>query len=167
MNKYKADNQDFAYTVLPLYIFYVDDDGAYAVADKQVYIYIGVKGDADLDGVSDAGDAAKVLIYAANDGAGLEDVYLYSNSNAAAEAFAWFLADIDGESKDQGVTSNKEGAAKSMLDAGDAAYILIHGALEGSGQDADWGNNVLPEPWPLYTKEITTWINDHNTDQTA
>ena len=54
-----------------------------------------------------------------------------------------------------------------MLDAGDAAYILIHAALDGSGQDADWGNNVLPEPWPLYTKEITTWINDHNTNQTA
>ena len=167
VNKYKADNQSFAYAFIPLYIFYVDDDGSYTVADKQVYVYIGVKGDANLDGISDAGDAANVLVYAAADGAGLENVYLYSDSNVAAEAFAWFLADVDGESKDKGATSNREGDAKSMLDAGDAAYILIQAALDGSGQSADWGNDVLPEPWPLYTKEITTWINDNQNNQTA
>ena len=136
--KLKADGQEFAYTLTPLYIFYEGE-----VAETQVYIYIGVKGDVNFDGVADSEDATKVLIYSAEYGSGNKGVYIASATNKAMEAFAWFLGDVTSESKDCGATSNAEGEESADLDAEDATKILIYSAEEGSGNKPDWIDNVL------------------------
>lgn len=82
----------------------------------------GTKGDANLDGVADATDAAAILIYAAADGAG-QAAYLVSETDTESEALALLLANVD---------------ASAKTDANDAAFILTYAALIGSGEDADW-----------------------------
>jgi len=147
---------------------------AYVAADLQVYYdgqalegvtakaYIGVKGDADLNGVVNAEDAAKVLIYAAAKGAGKE-AYLVDavETDDTLEAFAYFLADTDGESTDNGATSGIAGATNaSAVDSIDAANILVYAARLGSKGQADWINEVdevtgvLSSPFPTYSESI-------------
>ncbi|MDE6087820.1 MAG: hypothetical protein K2G25_05480 [Oscillospiraceae bacterium] len=161
--KLEDAGQEVAYTLTPLYIFY---DGY--VAGNQVYVYIGVKGDADLNGVANAADGAKVLVYAADTGAGLDPSLTVTEGtpNAAKEAFAFFLADIDAESRDNGKTSNIEGSESegSSLDAADGAKILVYAATFGvKGDYADWATDVInPENrdtiiLPKFTKEIHAW----------
>ena len=89
---------------------------------EQVKTYIGVKGDANLDGVADAKDAAKILEYAAAVGAG-QDTLLYSDSDETSEDLAFFLAEV-----------NSSGVA----DAKDAAAILEYAAASGSGESKTW-----------------------------
>ena len=62
-------------------------------------IFIGVKGDANLDSVTDAKDAASILVYAAATGAGTAEP-LYSETDAQLESFAYFLADVNGRNPD-------------------------------------------------------------------
>ncbi|MDE6777123.1 MAG: cellulose-binding protein CttA-related protein, partial [Oscillospiraceae bacterium] len=155
--KLKDDGQEFAYTLMPLYIFY---DGE--VAETQVYVYIGVKGDVNFDGVADAEDATNILIYSAEYGSGNKNVYIMSATNQALEAFAWFLGDVTGESKDCGKTSSVEGQESSDLDAEDATDILIYSAEEGGGKKVDWVVDILgvgkdSTELPKYTKAIHDW----------
>ncbi|MDE7120596.1 MAG: hypothetical protein K2O42_00330, partial [Oscillospiraceae bacterium] len=161
--KLEADGQEVAYTLTPLYIFYKG-----VAAHNQVYVYIGVKGDADLNGVADAYDSAKVLSYAADFGAGLDPSLTVASGtpNPAKEAFAFFLADVDGESRDNGKTSNVEGSESdgSVLDSYDASKILVYAATFGvKGDDTDWVTDALnPENrdtiiLPKFTKEIHAW----------
>ena len=89
-------------------------------------IFIGVKGDANLDGVTDAKDAASILVYAAATGAGTAEP-LYSETDAQLESFAYFLADVNGEEE-----------KNSPLDATDAAAILTYAAAAGTGEKPDW-----------------------------
>ena len=89
----------------------------------------GLLGDATLDGVVNAEDAASVLIYAAARGAG-EDMALYSAEDGIAEANAKSLADTNGD---------------GLINAEDAANILIYSAMAGADGDADW-NAVLGKP---------------------
>ncbi|MDE5884373.1 MAG: dockerin type I repeat-containing protein [Oscillospiraceae bacterium] len=103
-----------------------NSDGAPASLDY----YIGQKGDANADGVINAADASLILTYAADSGAG-NDAHLTEDTDEIPEDFAYFLADIDGESRDSG----KDG---SSLDAKDAALILQYTALSGSGQSVNW-----------------------------
>ena len=102
-------------------VIYTDEFGVQTITD-QVKAYIGVKGDANLDGTADAKDAAAVLIYAAAIGAG-QDAPLYSDSDAASENLAFFLAEV-----------NSSGDA----DAKDAAAILEYSAAIGSGEPKTW-----------------------------
>ncbi len=82
---------------------------------------IGVKGDANLDGTVDANDAAVILVYAAEVGAG-NDAVLHSD-DAQTEALAKFLADVNGDGK---------------YDATDAANILVYAAAIGAGNPVTW-----------------------------
>ncbi len=91
--------------------------------------YIGVKGDANTDGVVNAADAASILVYAAECGASGEAV-LCSDTDETLERFAYFLADIDGESMD--------GGTDSPLNAADAAAVLVYAAAQGSGSNITW-----------------------------
>ncbi len=68
------------------------------------------------------------------------------------ELFAYFLADVTGESEDHGATDSL-GNDSSPLDATDAAYILKYAAIVGAGNDADWAK-ILAKPLPYYTAEI-------------
>ena len=155
VTKLQAAGQEFAYTLTPLYIFYEGE-----VAETQVYIYIGVKGDANLDGKTNSVDAADVLTYAADFGSG-KDPYIKSPDSPVLEAFAWFLADVTDESRDCGQTSNLEGKTSSVLNSEDAAYIVVYASVYGIiGDYADWAKDVL-EPndaeLPKFTKAIYDW----------
>ena len=88
--------------------------------------WIAHKGDVNLDGVVNAKDAALILVYAADAGAG-NDAFLTESHDDTEEQFAYFLADIDGEGKEN-----------SPLNAMDAAKILIYAAMQGSGNQPDW-----------------------------
>ncbi len=114
-----------AYVAMPVYVYYtpLNSDEAILVEDANVTIYVGVKGDANLNGEANAIDAAIVLGYAADRGAG-EDVALYP-ADAALEGLAYFLADVDGESR-------VCGADGSDLNALDAAGILGFAAYVGA-----------------------------------
>ena len=99
-----------------------DDNGNPAVLEY----WIAHKGDVNLDGVVNAKDAALILVYAADAGAG-NDAFLTESHDDTEEQFAYFLADIDGEGKEN-----------SPLNAMDAARILIYAAMQGSGNQPDW-----------------------------
>ena len=122
-------------------------------------IFLGVKGDTDLNGAVNAADAANVLLYAAAKGAG-EDAVICSDTDDALEQYAFFLADVD--------TESREGATDAAtLNATDAASILIFAALTGAmGVDengesfARWidetdpENGVLSAPYPETSEAI-------------
>ncbi len=113
------------YAALPVYAFYVDPDDADAepmLIDVDIKIYVGVKGDATLDGIADAKDAANILIYAAAVGAGNMDAVLYTAEYADVENFAFFLADVTSE------LTEKE---PLELNASDAAKVLEYAAWYG------------------------------------
>ncbi len=114
-----------AYVAIALYVYYTPvGHEPELVEDADVAIFVGVKGDANLDSEVNAIDAAKVLIYAAARGAG-EDVALYSEDDVTLETLAYFLADVDGESRNCG----EDG---SDLNAIDAACILVFAADKGA-----------------------------------
>ncbi len=112
------------------------------------HAYIAVKGDVTLDGVPNALDAATILVYAAQRGAGNE-AWLYDGNDQNLEYLAYFLGDVTGESENYG----EDG---SSLNALDAANILVYAAQRGAGLDPLW-ENVLTEPIPKYTKEIAEY----------
>lgn len=89
----------------------------------------GLLGNATLDRVVNAEDAANVLIYAAARGAG-EDTALYSNDDYFGEANAKSLADTNGD---------------GVINAEDAANILIYSAIAGAQGSADW-SEVIGKP---------------------
>lgn len=95
---------------------------------------IGKRGDADGNGIVDAADAAKILVYAAAKGSGEARM---TNGTDTEEAFALFLADVSENAPD----------AKTGMhdpDASDAAMILQYAAIDGSGAVPDWGQ-ILAE----------------------
>jgi len=91
-----------------------------------VDVFVGVKGDANLDGYTDAKDAAQILVYAAASGAG-KKAYLYSETDEELERFVYYLADVNGTD-----------AEKSPLNATDAAAVLVYAAAAGSGTPKPW-----------------------------
>ena len=89
---------------------------------------IGCRGDVDMDGSVTASDAARILIFAAQQGAGGEAHI----ADAENEAFAQFLGDVNGD----GITPD--------LNASDAAFVLIYAAVNGSGNTPDWQKILHP-----------------------
>ncbi|MCR4644776.1 MAG: hypothetical protein K5695_05125 [Oscillospiraceae bacterium] len=134
-----------------LYVYYEGQ-----LVDAEATVYIGVKGDVNNDGVANASDAAKVLIYAAEVGATGKDGYIYSQDNENFEKLAYFLGDTNGESIDHGKTASYA-AEESPLNASDAAQILIYTAAVNASDDgkADWIPTVLKSaPYPTYSEAI-------------
>lgn len=82
------------------------------------------RGDVNFDGDVNAEDAAIILVYAAEAGAG-ETAVLYSADDADAESEAKQSADIDGN---------------GVIDAVDAANLLIYAAILGAEGTADWAD---------------------------
>ncbi len=105
-----------------LYLYY---DGTY-VPETELHVLIGVKGDANADGKTDAADATSVLIYAAQRGAGLSAA-LTDGRDAATEQFRLYMADIDYNSE-----------TGFLVDASDAASILLYAAKTGAGEEGTW-----------------------------
>lgn len=108
-------------------------------------VYIGVKGDTDLSGLVDVPDAVAVLTYTAKIAAGQEGVVFNEDENL--NKFAFFLADIDTESKEGKNDGNK------LMTAEDAVYMLTYTAKTAAGQEPTWPD-VVPS---LKSLEGSIW----------
>ena len=106
----------------------VAENADLTVTDEPM-VYIGVKGDADLNGTVAVADATAVLVYYANSGAGLNAAF---NADADRNVRAYFLADVNTESK-AGADSDT-----GKMEVADATAILAYYAQSGAGMDADW-----------------------------
>lgn len=92
-------------------------------------VYIGVKGDADLNGKVGLDDATAVLTYYAYVGASMTPSF---NEDAELEVLAYFLADVDTESK-AGANTDTE-----RIDLDDSSYILTYYAWNGASLNPTW-----------------------------
>ena len=108
-------------------------------------VYIGVKGDTDLSGLVDVPDAVAVLTYTAKIAAGQENVVFNEDENL--NKFAFFLADIDTESKEGKNDGNK------LMTTEDAVYMLTYTAKTAAGQEPTWPD-VVPS---LKSLEGSIW----------
>ena len=108
-------------------------------------VYIGVKGDTDLSGLVDVPDAVAVLTYTAKIAAGQEGVVFNEDENL--NKFAFFLADIDTESKAGKNDGNK------LMTTEDAVYMLTYTAKTAAGQEPTWPD-VVPS---LKSLEGSIW----------
>jgi len=108
-------------------------------------VYIGVKGDTDLSGLVDVPDAVAVLTYTAKIAAGQEGVVFNEDENL--NKFAFFLADIDTESKEGKNDGNK------LMTTEDAVYMLTYTAKTAAGQEPTWPD-VVPS---LKSLEGSIW----------
>lgn len=91
---------------------------------KNLKIVAAQGGDANLDGVTDAADAAAVLIYAAEKGAGGSPVLVEGQ-----ERLSCFYADV---------TAYTGSAEDDEINAKDASAILQYAAIDGTGGVPDW-----------------------------
>ena len=108
-------------------------------------VYIGVKGDTDLSGLVDVPDAVAVLTYTAKIAVGQEGVVFNEDENL--NKFAFFLADIDTESKEGKNDGNK------LMTTEDAVYMLTYTAKTAVGQEPTWPD-VVPS---LKSLEGSIW----------
>lgn len=108
-------------------------------------VYIGVKGDTNLSGLVDVPDAVAVLTYTAKIAAGQEGVVFNEDENL--NKFAFFLADIDTESKEGKNDGNK------LMVTEDAVYMLTYTAKTAAGQEPTWPD-VVPS---LKSLEGSIW----------
>jgi len=95
----------------------------------------GLRGDANNDKMVNANDAAVILVYAAERGAGGNPT-LSDSEYQSMERTTYFLADVNEGSRNCG---NGDGTS---LDAIDASAILTYSAIAGSGVTPDW-NEIL------------------------
>ena len=108
-------------------------------------VYIGVKGDTNLSGLVDVPDAVAILTYTAKIAAGQENIVFNEDENL--NKFAFFLADVDTESKEGKNDGNK------LMTTEDAVRILIYTAKTAAGQEVTWPD-VIPS---LKSLEGSIW----------
>ena len=103
-------------------------------------LYIGKKGDANLDGKVDSTDIYELMRYIAYVGAGFSDTKLLETSPDAADenlsVLAYFLAEADTES-----TEGKNTAEK-RLDPQDMFYVMYYVANRGAGVPVTWSDII-------------------------
>ncbi len=100
------------------------------IADEECpTVYIGVKGDTNLNGVVDIPDATMVLTYYAYVGASMEPSL---NADAELEVLAYFLADVNTEST-AGVNTDL-----AKMEITDATNILMYYAQYGASLNPSW-----------------------------
>ncbi|MBQ8823863.1 MAG: cellulose-binding protein CttA-related protein, partial [Ruminococcus sp.] len=101
-------------------------------------VYIGVKGDANLTGDVTVADASTVLSYYAKNAAGLDFAdYAFQPQDEMLNAFAYFLADVDTESKEG------KDVGKNMISVADASNILSYYAKTSAGLGPKWPD-IIP-----------------------
>ena len=108
-------------------------------------VYIGVKGDTDLSGLVDVPDAVAILTYTAKIAAGQENIVFNEDENL--NKFAFFLADVDTESKEGKNDGNK------LMTTEDAVRILTYTAKTAADQEVTWPD-VIPS---LKSLEGSIW----------
>ena len=158
--------EKIAYTDIALKVSFTDGDNAIVLDASNGFnakAYIGVKGDANLDGICNANDATEILKYAANVGAGLqkEKPLCYETGaewTASQRALAMFLGDVDGE-----VEVNTE-ETPQVLNANDATAVLRFAANAGTVPEmndktrAEIWTKIL-DPLPKYSTDIAAALN--------
>ncbi len=92
-------------------------------------VYIGVKGDTNLNGVVDIPDATMVLSYYSNTAASLPASL---NADAELEVLAYFLADVNTESTAGADTD------LAKMEISDATNILMYYAQSAASLDPSW-----------------------------
>jgi len=108
-------------------------------------VYIGVKGDADLNGIVDVQDAVAILTYYAKTAVAQENVAFNEDENL--NKLAYFLADVDTESK-AGMNNGSE-----LMTTQDAVNVLTFYAKKAANQDPTWPD-VIPS---LKSLEGSIW----------
>ena len=108
-------------------------------------VYIGVKGDADLNSTVDVQDAVTILTYYAKASAGQQNVAFNEDENL--NKFIFFLADVDTESK-AGMNSGSE-----LMSIQDGVNVLTFYAKKSANQDPTWPD-VIPS---LKSLEGSIW----------
>ena len=108
-------------------------------------VYIGVKGDTNLSGLVDVPDAVAILTYTAKIAASQENIVFNEDENL--NKFAFFLADVDTESKAGKNEDNK------LMTTEDAVRILTYTAKTAAGQEVTWPD-VIPS---LKSLEGSIW----------
>ena len=142
------DAEGKAYCVTEVNAYFTDPTKADAepvAAPVNPTVYIGVKGDADLNGLLDVPDDVAILTYYARVAAGQENVMFNEDENL--NKFAFFLADIDTESK-EGVNSGNK-----LITTQDGIYVLTYYAKSAAGQEPTWPD-VVPS---LKSLEDSIW----------
>ena len=108
-------------------------------------VYIGVKGDADLNGIVDVQDTVAILTYYAKTAAAQENVAFNEDENL--NKLAYFLADVDTESK-AGMNNGSE-----LMTTQDAVNVLTFYAKKAANQEPTWPD-VIPS---LKSLEGSIW----------
>lgn len=117
--------------------------------DAQSLVYIGVKGDTNLNGKIEIQDATLVLTYYAYVGAGLEPS-LNEDSVDYYETLAFFLADVNTESLDGKNSEN------GIMEISDASNILTYYAQHGASLVPQWEVII-----PSLTEKVGSLWYDH------
>jgi|GEM_PF-430570 len=142
------DAEGKAYCVTEVNAYFTDPtkaDAEAVAAPVNPTVYIGVKGDADLNGSVDVQDAVTILTYYAKASAGQENVAFNEDENL--NKFIFFLADVDTESK-AGMNSGSE-----LMSTQDAVNVLTFYAKKSANQDPAWPD-VIPS---LKSLEGSIW----------
>ena len=142
------DAEGKAYCVTEVNAYFTDPTKADAepvAAPVNPTVYIGVKGDADLNGSVDVQDAVAILTYYAKASAGQENVAFNEDENL--NKFIFFLADVDTESK-AGMNSGSE-----LMSIQDGVNVLTFYAKKSANQDPAWPD-VIPS---LKSLEGSIW----------
>ena len=142
------DAEGKAYCVTEVNAYFTDPTTADAepvAAPVNPTVYIGVKGDADLNGSVDVQDAVTILTYYAKASAGQENVAFNEDENL--NKFIFFLADVDTESK-AGMNSGSE-----LMSIQDGVNVLTFYAKKSANQDPVWPD-VIPS---LKSLEGSIW----------
>ena len=142
------DAEGKAYCVTEVNAYFTDPTTADAepvAAPVNPTVYVGVKGDADLNSSVDVQDAVTILTYYAKASAGQENVAFNEDENL--NKFIFFLADVDTESK-AGMNSGSE-----LMSIQDGVNVLTFYAKKSANQDPAWPD-VIPS---LKSLEGSIW----------
>ncbi|MDD6374213.1 MAG: hypothetical protein PUG07_00225 [Ruminococcus sp.] len=142
------DAEGKPYCVTEVNAYFTDPtkaDAEAVAAPVNPTVYIGVKGDADLNGIVDVQDAVTILTYYAKAAAGQTDVAFNEDENLNKLAF--FLADVDTESK-AGMNNGSE-----LMTTQDAVNVLTFYAKKAANQEPTWPD-VIPS---LKSLEGSIW----------
>ena len=112
-------------------------------------VYIGVKGDADLNGKVEVEDAISILTYYARTSAALGGSF---NDDEMLNKFAYFLADVDTESK----LGKNDAASGKKIEVEDAVYDLTYYARKSAALDPQWPD-IIPS---LKSLEGSMWYEN-------
>ena len=142
------DAEGKAYCVTEVNAYFTDPTTADAepvAAPVNPTVYIGVKGDADLNGIVDVQDGVAILTYYAKTAAAQENVAFNEDENL--NKLTYFLADVDTESK-AGMNSGSE-----LMTTQDAVNVLTFYAKKAANQEPTWPD-VIPS---LKSLEGSIW----------